>query len=86
VATRGGVVHDADTAELADDIRLPDEIGEQVKAAHEARGRAATEQRRAQEATVEAARDLVDRLGLSVRDAAQVLGLSHQRVQQLLAS
>jgi predicted RNase H-like HicB family nuclease len=79
-------VGDADTAELVDDIQLPDEIGAHVKAAHDARVRAAAEQTRAQEATLRAARDLVDRLGLSVRDAAQVLGLSHQRVQQLLAS
>jgi predicted RNase H-like HicB family nuclease len=79
-------VRDADTAELVDDIQLPDEIEARVNAANDARARAAAEQRRAQEATTTAARDLVDRLGLSVRDAAQLLGLSHQRVQQLLAS
>jgi predicted RNase H-like HicB family nuclease len=77
-------VADAETAELVDDIQLPGEIGEHVAAAQDARARA--EQARAQEATLQAAHDLVDRLGLSVRDAAELLGLSHQRVQQLLAS
>ncbi|MGH9150842.1 MAG: type II toxin-antitoxin system HicB family antitoxin [Acidimicrobiales bacterium] len=38
---------------------------------------------RAQRDTVEAVRRLTD-LGLSRRDAAELLGLSHQRVQQLL--
>lgn len=38
---------------------------------------------KAQRATVEAVRRLTD-LGLSRRDAAELLGLSHQRVQQVL--
>jgi predicted RNase H-like HicB family nuclease len=79
-------VADADTAELVDDVQLPGEIGERVAAAQDARARARAEQAHAQEATLQAAHDLVDRLGLSVRDAAELLGLSHQRVQQLLAS
>jgi predicted RNase H-like HicB family nuclease len=79
-------VDDADSAKLVDDVQLPGEIGEHVAAAQDARARARAEQARAQEATLQAAHDLVDRLGLSVRDAAELLGLSHQRVQQLLAS
>jgi transposase-like protein len=39
----------------------------------------------AQESTVSAVRQLTD-MGLSRRDAADLLGISHQRVQQLLAS
>jgi transposase-like protein len=39
----------------------------------------------AREATQEAARRLTA-MGLSRRDAADLLGISHQRVQQLLAS
>ncbi len=38
---------------------------------------------KAQEQTIEAVRALTD-LGLSRRDAAELLGLSHQRVHQLL--
>ena len=39
----------------------------------------------AQEATADAVRRFTD-MGLSRRDAADLLGISHQRVQQLLAS
>ncbi len=39
----------------------------------------------AQETTIEAARRL-NKMGLSRRDTADLLGISHQRVQQLLAS
>jgi hypothetical protein len=35
-------------------------------------------------ATVRAARALVDDCRVGLRDAAELLGLSHQRVQQLL--
>jgi len=40
---------------------------------------------KAQAATIDAARQLTE-MGLSRRDAADLLGISHQRVQQLLAS
>jgi predicted RNase H-like HicB family nuclease len=40
---------------------------------------------KAQQTTVDVVRQLTD-LGLSRRDAAELLGISHQRVQQLLAS
>jgi len=35
-------------------------------------------------ATVEAVRSMVDRDGLTIREAGQLLGLSHQRIAQLL--
>lgn len=50
-----------------------------------ARDTAAATAQKAGTATAKAAKRL-DRMGLSRRDAADVLGISHQRVQQLLAS
>ena len=51
----------------------------------QARHAAAKSAQTAGAATAKAARTL-DRMGLSRRDTADVLGISHQRVQQLLAS
>jgi predicted RNase H-like HicB family nuclease len=51
----------------------------------EARDAAAASAQRAGLATAAAAKKL-EEMGLSRRDAAEVLGISHQRVQQLLAS
>lgn len=75
---------DADTAELVEEIRLPEAALEGIRQSRRARSRAERERARATESTSEAAGVLVDDLGLSVRDAAALLGLSHQRVQQLV--
>ena len=56
-------------------------VARHVSAARQAADAAGT---RAQEETAAAVRQLTE-LGLSRRDAAELLGLSHQRVQQLLA-
>jgi predicted RNase H-like HicB family nuclease len=80
----GLFVQDAETAELIDDVHLPEDVRAEVDAARSARKRAVDEQARALDTTRRAARDLVDGLGLTVRDAGDLLGLSHQRVQQLL--
>ena len=78
-------VEDADTAELLEEIRLPDEARQAIRRSSAARRRAENGRANAQVATVAAANVLVDRLGLGVRDAGELLGLSHQRVQQLVA-
>jgi predicted RNase H-like HicB family nuclease len=79
-------VDDAGVAELADDVRIPDEVAAAVRRSRGARETLATARDAAGAATVDAAHRLVDELGLGVRDAAYLLGLSHQRVQQLLRS
>ena len=67
------------TSELPLDVAL---IATRVSQARYEAERAGAD---AQQATAEAVQRLT-KMGLSRRDAAEVLGISHQRVQQLLAS
>jgi predicted RNase H-like HicB family nuclease len=73
----------AETAELVDDVKLPPDVRKAVSRARAARSRLESLQDEAQKTTASAARELRRRLGLSVRDVADLLGISHQRVQQL---
>ncbi len=75
----GLFVADAEGAQLIDDIRLPTAMRRLVDAYRVARGRAERERKQAEAA----ARRLAGRL--SRRDAAELLSLSHQRVQQIAA-
>ena len=64
---------------------LPKTAAMSVERAQQAREQARTADRMAIEQTKKAAAALTSR-GISMRDAAAILGLSHQRVHQLLTS
>lgn len=73
----GLFVEDAARARLADEIHLPADMRRLVVSFRAARGRAERERKHADAV----ARRLSERL--SRRDAAELLNISHQRVQQL---
>lgn len=77
-------VPDAERADLSFDVRLPPATARSVAKAVSARESADRAQREALDVTRRAATELTRRFRLSVRDAAELLGVSHQRIQQLL--
>ena len=77
-------VDDARTARLVDDVKLPAAATRAIRTYATFRKKAEEEDRRAAQAARRAVRLLrTGRLRLSARDAARLLGLSHQRVHQL---
>ncbi len=77
-------VDGARTATIVDDVKLPTGAAQAVRAYATLRRRAEQEDRRAAIAARRAVRMLRGgRLKMSARDAARLLGLSHQRVHQL---
>jgi predicted RNase H-like HicB family nuclease len=77
-------VDDARTATIVDDVKLPTRAARAVRAYMTLRRKAKQEDRRAAMAARRAVRMLRGgRLKMSARDAARLLGLSHQRVHQL---
>ena len=77
-------VTDARRATLEDDIRLDPQMARLRRAVLTARHRAERQSALAAEATRKAARVLTGDLRLGVRDAGRLLGVSHQRIHQLL--
>ena len=69
--------------DLKQDVRLPPTARKVLGAAKKATARAAGEAKRAERATRDAARTLV-KCGMSLRDAGTLLGVSRQRVHQIL--
>lgn len=77
-------VADARRAKIVDDVKLPSGAAKALRAYAALRKRADDEDRRAAQAARRAVRVLRGgRLKMSARDAAKLLGLSHQRVHQL---
>lgn len=77
-------VDDARSAKIVDDVKLPVRAAQAIRAYARLRQRAEREDRRAALAARKAVRMLRGgRLKMSARDAARLLGLSHQRVHQL---
>jgi len=70
---------------LTEDIRLSKSLRAVVDDARKHRESAQAATETAAEATREAARRLVEDEYMTLRDAGEILGLSHQRVQQLLS-
>jgi predicted RNase H-like HicB family nuclease len=77
-------VDDAGTAELIEEVRLPARIRDVVARSRSMRRQAERERAKAHDAMTKAATKLVDDLGVGLRDAGELLGVSHQRVQQLM--
>jgi predicted RNase H-like HicB family nuclease len=73
----------AERAELRESFVLPAEARRKVEAAASARERVRTQTREADEKTRQAAKALTQE-GLSLRDTGELLGLSRQRVHQML--
>ena len=80
----GLFVDGAETAELVDDIRVGAGMLNAILKARRARKAADRQQKLATLASRAAAKKLVAKM--SVRDAGEVLGVSHQYVQQLASS
>lgn len=77
-------VKDAASADLIDDVRLPIAVKRAIREYTTLRKKADAEDRRASAAARRAVRALREgELKMSARDAAALLGLSHQRVHQL---
>ena len=77
-------VDDAGTVELDFHVRLPRGVRAALRRGLADRERAESARAAAGLSTARAVRTLVEELHLSVRDAGELLELSHQRVQQLV--
>ncbi len=75
---------DAGRAVLEDDVALPAPLRRRVGQVMAVRERAELARTEAREATREAMDELTREAGLSLRDAAELLGVSFQRVQQIV--
>ncbi len=77
-------VEDADTAQLIDNIQLSAKAQRALNQFETARKRANEEAAKLQNSAAKAASFLIENMHMSMRDAGELLGLSHQRVHQIL--
>ncbi len=75
---------DPDSFEIDVEVDLPEQVRQRVDAVGRARADADDAAQLATGLTGRTALDLRDQLGLSMRDIGRLLGISHQRVAQLL--
>ena len=75
-------VDDAEKAEFQEDIKLPNNVSQIVRDAKQRREALSREEAKMLTAQMKAVKQLRD-LKLGYRDTGALLGLSHQRVQQL---
>ena len=77
-------VEDADTAELEFRYHFPAGWREAVDACRQTRARAIDAEKEALAIAAVVASELTQHQGLSMRDVAEMIGISHQRVQQIV--
>jgi predicted RNase H-like HicB family nuclease len=80
----GLFISNASDAELVDHIHLPVQASKLVKQTIDNRKTADIATSKLMKAQIKAAVMLTRQLGVSVRDAGEVLGISHQRIAQIL--
>jgi predicted RNase H-like HicB family nuclease len=71
---------------LTERVEIPAKLRKKVDAAKAARANAEKAQTTARATLRDAIRSLTDGLGVSLRDAAALLGISHQRAHQILGN
>ena len=73
---------DAVKAILEDDVRLPDDVRRLIRRQRSIRSKQQVVEEKLHELNVKAARTLTAKVGLSLRDAGELLGASQEAVRQ----
>jgi hypothetical protein len=76
-------IENAGSIEIRDQIQLPKDVQRAIRRVVECRRTATKLQKESADALEKAIHQLSKRMKLSTRDQADLLGLSHQRIQQI---